>query len=308
MKVAVIDIGTNTFNLLIASKENSSLKLIHVEKEFVFLGKGGINKNLIQEDAIERALVCLDQFKTQANKHEAEEIIAIATSAVRNAENGEEFIAKVLKSTGISIQKISGDQEAHYIYKGARQAISFGNSPSLLMDVGGGSTEFIICNQHEIFWKQSFEVGAARLFEKFHKNDPISELEISAIESYLKDLLEPLFLRCKKENITSLIGSAGAFTSFAKIVASEKNELGKLIKTSSYEFNLQEFESIRINILKSKLDHRYSIPGLISERAPMIVVGTILVNFILKELKISDFKLARFALKEGVASEFLFNN
>lgn len=307
MKVAIIDIGTNTFNLLIASSEQSKLKLEHVDKTFVFLGKGGINKNTIQPDAFERGIQCLETFKTTANQHDCYEIIAIATSAVRNADNGKDFVHQTFLKTGIEIQTISGDREAELIYKGAKQAVDFGTKPTLLMDVGGGSTEFIICDQTQIFWKQSFEVGAARLFEQFHKNDPITSREISEIDNHLASILAPLFNQCNKYKISTLIGSAGAFTSFAKIVANKKQEIEKLKKTSSYEFNLSEFYTVHESLLKTQLNERNSIQGLIQERAPMIVVGTVLVNFILKELKISDFKLARYAMKEGMASEFLFN-
>jgi exopolyphosphatase/guanosine-5'-triphosphate,3'-diphosphate pyrophosphatase len=307
MKVAIIDIGTNTFNLLIASEEDSKLKLDHVDKSFVFLGKGGINKNTIQPDAIERGIQCLKGFKKTASEFGCENILAIATSAVRNAGNGKDFVKQSLEQTGIKIQTISGNREAELIYKGAKQAVDFGSTPVLLMDVGGGSTEFIICDQTQIFWKQSFEVGAARLFEKFHKNDPITTEEITEIDNYLEDLLKPLINQCSRYQISTLIGSAGAFTSFAKIVANKKQEIEKLKKTSSYEFNLSEFYTVHQSLLKTHLNERVSMPGLIQERAPMIVVGTVLVNFILKELKISDFKLARYAMKEGMASEFLFN-
>lgn len=307
MKVAVIDIGTNTFNLLIAEKKSDQLALVHVEKVFVFLGKGGINKNQIQPDAIQRGLQTLKEFKETADSFQVKEVIAIATSAVRNAQNGKKFTDLVFEATQIQIQTIEGDREAELIYKGAREATDFGEKPVLLMDVGGGSTEFIIADRNKIYWKKSFEVGASRLFEKFHQNDPITTPEIKNIEAYLKDFLAPLMEKAKEYNITTLIGSAGAFTSFAKIVANRIKEANKLVKTSEYKFELSEFYSVNDYILKTKLNERYTIKGLVKERAPMIVVGTVLVNFVLQDLNISDFKLARYALKEGVASEYFTN-
>jgi exopolyphosphatase/guanosine-5'-triphosphate,3'-diphosphate pyrophosphatase len=305
MKIAIIDIGTNTFNLLIATKPNRRLIPIEIHKEFVFLGKGGINNNRLQEDAILRGLTTLRKFKKIADNLGASKIIAIATSAVRNAENSKTFIDKTKALTGIEIETISGNQEAEYIYKGAREATNLGNVPILLMDVGGGSTEFIICDKSQVYWKKSIEVGAARLYEAFHKSDPIIPNEVLEIENHLEKILFPILKKAEEFEIETLIGSSGAFTSFAKIIANRLNESEKLVYSSEYAINILEFQNIKDDIINLTLKERYKIPGLIKERAPMIVVGTVLVNFIIKRLNILQFKLARYALKEGVASDFL---
>lgn len=305
MKVAIIDIGTNTFNLLVATQPNRRLIPIEIKKEFVFLGQGGINENKLQDEAILRGLTTLRKFKSIADNLGVKKIIAIATSAVRNAVNGKDFIYKTKALTGIDIKTINGNQEAEYIYKGAREATNFGDSPVLLMDVGGGSTEFIICDKHQVYWKKSIEVGAARLFESFHKHEPIIPDEIEAIESHLDSVLAQVVKKAEAFEIETLIGSSGAFTSFAKIIAYRLNETEKITYSSEYTFDLNEFQQISDHIIDLTLEERYGIPGLINERAPMIVVGTILVNYILKKLHIQHFKLARYALKEGVASDFL---
>jgi exopolyphosphatase/guanosine-5'-triphosphate,3'-diphosphate pyrophosphatase len=305
MKVAVIDIGTNTFNLLVANKPNRRLIPLAVYKEFVFLGKGGINNNIIQDDAILRGLKTIKKFKKIADDQGVSKIIAVGTSAVRNAKNGKDFARKVKSLTGIEIEIINGGLEAEYIYNGAKEATNFGNNPVLLMDVGGGSTEFIICDKHQVYWKKSFELGAARLFEKFHKSEPILKEELEQIENHLEKTLKEVIKKANDFEIEVLIGSSGAFTSFAKMIAHKLNESEKLIDSTDYEFNLLEFEYIKNNVLELTLEERLKVPGLINERAPMIVVGTVLVDFILKQLNIQQFKLARYALKEGVASEFL---
>ncbi len=305
MRVAIIDIGTNTFNLLIASTYRGKLVFKHREKSFVFLGKGGINKNIILDDAFERGLKTLMSYSEISKRYHVSKIIAIATSAVRNATNGSEFIKEVLRKTEIKITPISGKLEAEYIYKGAKCATEFGEKPILLMDIGGGSTEFIICNRTEIFWKQSFEIGATRLFEKFHKTDPILEVEKINITDHLKHELSELFSVAESYEINTLIGSAGTFTSLAKIISSTQDTMIQLKKTSEYQFDLVQFSKIHHELLKLTLTERYKVAGLITERAPMIVVGTILVNFIIQQLKIKNFKLARYSLKEGVASDYL---
>ena len=305
MKVAVIDIGTNTFNLLIAHKPNRRLIPLAIHKEFVFLGKGGINNNTIQDDAILRGLQTIKKFKKIADDLGATKIIAIATSAVRNAKNGNDFARKVKSLTGIDVKIINGNQEAEYIYNGAREATNLGDNPVLIMDVGGGSTEFIICDRYQVYWKKSIEVGAARLFEQFHKSDPILQQEIENIEAHLEKKLNQVIEKALDFEVETLIGSSGAFTSIAKMIAHNLNEPEKLKNSTEYEFDLVEFENIRENIVHLNLEERVKIPGLIKERATMIVVGTVLVKFILEKLNIQQFKLARYALKEGVASEFL---
>ena len=305
MKIAVIDIGTNTFNLLVAHKPNRKLIPIAIHKEFVFLGKGGINSNLILDDAILRGLKTIKKFKEISYKLGVSKIIAIATSAVRNAKNGDDFARKVKSLTGIEIEIINGNLEAEYIYNGAKEATNLGSNPILLMDVGGGSTEFIICDKHEVYWKKSIEVGAARLFEKFHKSDSILKEEIEEIEDHLKKTLDQVIKKASDFEVDTLIGSSGAFTSIAKMIAHRLNEPEKLIYTTEYEFNILEFYNIKENIIHLNLEERLKIPGLIKERAPMIVVGMVLVKFILEKLNIQQFKLSRYALKEGVASKFL---
>lgn len=305
MTVAIIDIGTNTFNLLVASEVNNQLVLEHVEKSFVFLGKGGINENKIQPDAFKRGVKTLEHFTKKAKKFHTTNIIAIATSAVRNATNGIDFEREVLETCGIEIKIISGNTEANYIYKGARAAVDFGSEPILLMDIGGGSTEFIICNNKKIFWKRSFEIGATRLFEKFHKLDPIQDAEIEAIESHLEQELKKLVKAIEIYKPTTLIGSAGAFTSIAKMITHQQGEANKLDKTSHYEYSLSDVSKLHEKIIKSNLNQRLALPGLIPARAPMIVVGTIIVNYIIQQFEIKQFKLARYALKEGVACDHL---
>ena len=237
MKVAVIDIGTNTFNLLVAHKPNRRLIPLAIHKEFVFLGKGGINKNTIQNDAILRGLKTIRKFKNIADQHGVSKIIAIATSAVRNADNARDFAGKVKSLTGIEIEIINGNKEAEYIYNGSREATNFGNNPVLLMDVGGGSTEFIICDKHQIYWKKSIEIGAARLFEQFHKSEPILEEEIESIEYHLEDKLQEVIKKANYFEVETLIGSSGAFTSFAKMIAQKLNEPEKLMYSTEYEFS-----------------------------------------------------------------------
>ena len=308
MNIAVIDLGTNTFNLLIAEIKDNTFKTLHITKEFVKLGEGGINERMIQKMPFKRGVDTLMDYKLIAQQYNCKEIIAIATSAIRNAQNGDEFIQTVKNLTNIDITVIDGNKEAEFIYKGAIGAVELANENALIMDVGGGSTEFIICNPGGLLWKKSVEVGVTRLFEKFHHEDPISIPNILAIQEHLHLLLQEVVYECKKYQVSTLIGSSGAFTSLAAMILCKKNKIELLKGQKSYEFELADYFSIHQILLQSTLNQRLKIDGLIQERAPMIVVGSILVNFIVNQLKISKFKLSRYSLKEGVAYTFAQNN
>jgi exopolyphosphatase/guanosine-5'-triphosphate,3'-diphosphate pyrophosphatase len=307
MNIAVIDLGTNTFNLLIARITDDSFRAIYVTKEFVQLGKGGINSKIIREDAFERGLNTLKRFKKKSTSLNCDTIICIATSAIRNASNGSEFVDVVKQNLDLDIQVIDGNKEAEYIYLGAKHAIEPTHENMLIMDVGGGSTEFIICNDDIILWKQSFEVGAARLFEGFHKSDPISQQEILAIEKHLSITLAPLKNAINEHGITGLIGCSGAFSSFASIIMHIEDNDDMIDSPTEYFFDIKKFFHIHNDLLKSTLQERLALKGLIKQRAPMIVVGAILVNYILKELSVTKFELSKYALKEGVIIDFITN-
>ena len=307
MNIAVIDLGTNTFNLLIAEVNGLEYQPKFATKEFVQLGKGGINNKLIQEDAFIRGLSTLGRFKTIAEEHNCSEIICVATSAIRNAKNGFKFAGQVEKDLGLKLQIIDGNKEAELIYLGAKQAVHIDNGYSLIMDVGGGSTEFIICNAKEIFWKQSFEVGVARLFERFHHSDPITTDEIMAIEQYLQSILEPLTAYAASHKFEKLIGCSGAFSSFAAIILNQEDNEDEIAAPHNYRFNHADFSKTHQLLMTSKVTERLQIKGLVKQRAPMIVVGSILVNYVLNTLNINHFEMSKYALKEGVIADFIKN-
>src|SRR5687767_14440041 len=166
-KFAIIDLGTNTFHLLIAEYDNGRYKISHRERTAVKIGLGGINQGIIQEKGIERAIQALKTFKASIDQHSISKIFAFGTSALRNAHNANEVVEKIMLTTNIDVKIILGDKEAEFIYKGVRSAMELGNVPSLIVDIGGGSVEFIIANREEVFWKKSVEIGAQRLLEKF---------------------------------------------------------------------------------------------------------------------------------------------
>ncbi|MBA3902035.1 MAG: phosphatase [Bacteroidetes bacterium] len=306
MRIAVIDLGTNTFNLLVAEVNSfNHYRILYSTKSPVMLGKGGINKKSITPDAIERGINTLGRYQHKIESFGCNKIYAYATSAVRCAENGIDFISKVKQELGIDINIISGDKEAELIYHGVKLGTRLKDEVSVIMDIGGGSTEFIICNQYQIFWKKSFEIGAARILDQFQPSDPINNLQVSQIENHFENKLDELFEAINHYQAKTLIGSSGSFDTFAEIIAHKFYEPEIVENITEYTFYLNDFYFIHNQLLKSSRDDRLNTPGLIPMRVDMIVIASIFVNYVLNKCNFKKMRLSAYSLKEGVLNELL---
>ncbi len=306
MRIAVIDLGTNTFNLLVAeSRVGSDFKTLYNEKLPVKLGLGGINKGFITDAAFLRGLMAMENYASTIKTWHAAKTLAFATSAVRNATNGKEFVEAVKERTGIEIQIISGAKEAEFISLGVRRAVKLSEKPSLIIDIGGGSTEFIIVDQKEILWKRSFEIGASRLLQRFEPSDPISEDEKNAIADYLGEELKPLWAAGEKFKVSELIGASGSFESLAELVNMRFHSLPGLSNKTECKFHLDECATIHEAILSSTREERLRMKGLVAMRVDLIVVSAILVETVVSKLSITDMRYSSYSLKEGVLWDYL---
>lgn len=303
-RVAVMDLGTNTFHLLIAEGSAADYKEVVHEHDSVKLGEGGINKGIIQPAAYERGITAMQKFRDGINGHGIKHVRAIATSALRNASNGRQFIEDVADKTGIQIELIDGEQEAEYIYKGVKLAGRLTDKTSLIMDIGGGSVEFILCNANTILWKQSFEIGAARLMDKFHRDDPIPSEAINSLRLYLEEQLTTLIAVASKYPVEALIGSSGAFETFVELIELEKgNSFDLAIK--NYDFEFSDLINTTNKLITSSHDERKSMKGIIPIRVDMIVVASLMTRFIIEKLGITKVCMSTYSLKEGVLAEMM---
>lgn len=304
MKVAIIDCGTNTFNLLIVEKREIGYKKLFKNKIAVKLGQGGISKKIIATDAFQRGVEAIEQHLEKIKEHGVLQTLAFATSAIRSTENGWKFVDEIKRKYQLEIQVIDGNKEAELIYHGVKQAIDLGQSNKLIMDIGGGSTEFIIANKNEIFWKQSFQLGVSRLLEKFKPSDPITEENIQEIERFLDQTLEPLFTALNKHGSKTLIGSSGSFDTIAEMIAHKFYSIEILKGKKKYKFQLDDYQWAHQYLLDSDIEKRLSTAGIISMRADMIVLSSIFIQYIITRVKIKKMKLSTYALKEGALDQF----
>jgi len=303
--VAVMDLGTNTFHLLIArgNAENPE-ELFHTTVP-VKLGEGGINNGIIQPAAYQRGIDTMQQFSERISAYNVDKISAIATSALRSAGNGRDFIDEVKAKTGIEIETIDGEREAEYIYEGVKAGKCLTGKNSLILDIGGGSVEFIIGNQGNILWKQSFEIGAARMLDKFHRTDPIPPSSINELNAYLEQTLYSFFEAAKNIDIYNIIGSSGAFETFAEVIELRKGNEFELKKNRKYQFRPEEFIQITDWLIQSSHTERESTKGIIPIRVDMIVSASLITRFVMQKLGVNDVLMSTYSLKEGVLAEAL---
>jgi exopolyphosphatase/guanosine-5'-triphosphate,3'-diphosphate pyrophosphatase len=302
--IAIIDLGTNTCNLLVAAFQDKAYQILFQGKEVVKLGKNGIDKNCLTEDGLERAIRAIKNHQERISGFGVSEIVIIATSAIREAVNQDWFVQQLKISTGLEMQIISGEKEAELIFNGVKLAFGTIEDRSLILDIGGGSNEFILTENNEPIWKQSFPLGMARVIEQIPPSDPISNHEIQQIKTYFESRLDLLWNQTKNIGITSLIGCSGAFDTLADLI--DQTEPGTKIRTKQ-EIPIPDFIRIYESLIASTTSDRYEMKGLEPLRIEMIVPSVIFIKLIIDRLKIQKIYQTDYALREGVLYERIFS-
>lgn len=300
MRIAVIDCGTNTFHLLIADVNDNSFRFVLRRKMVVKLGSERTQPDEIVARRYEKAIRIMVHYASLIEEFGAQKILAAGTAALRDATNGADLIRDIRKASGINVNLISGDEEATLIHKGVCKAVLLSNHTSLVMDIGGGSTEFILCDSEKVIWKQSFRLGGARLLQLIQPSDPFTSNDLEMLESHLEKELKPLFSACKKNPPQQLIGASGSFETFASILLHQQGKPNALRGKTNYNFRLSEYQKLHQVLVKSTYAARLKMPGMLRMRADMIVMASLLLTFVLNKCAINHLKLSTYALKEGL--------
>lgn len=292
---ASIDMGTNTFQLLIADVNGTLFQKIATEDIFVRLGKGGISDGMITVEAMDRAFSALDRLEAKIKEYKVEEVVVAATSAVRSAKNGEAFIKAIFEKYGFNVNILSGDEEAGVIYKGVKTDTQIEDS-AVIMDIGGGSVEFIIANSEEVLWKRSFEIGAQRLYDKFCHEDPINTDHQNQLYTFLKKEISSLLEEIVKFDNPKFIGAAGTFQTIQEVYGTIHNCSPEDVK----EVSIEEYKLMHEKFIGYEREQRFKIPGLIKERVDMIVPASLLLFNVLNLLKVKTIFISSGSLREGL--------
>mgnify|MGYP001060639648 FL=1 len=295
MRKCVIDIGTNTFNLLIAEHSPEELKIIYSTKRGVALGMGGITKGVLTKDAMFRAIEALIEFEIKIKEFEVSDVRLIATAAVREANNSEAFVELVKKEVGRDVFIIDGKQEAKFIFQGVSMCHKF-QSESMIMDIGGGSTEFIRVNQNGIGELISLKIGVSRLYQTFSCSDPFTKSDVEKIESYIENESKGFFLN---KTVECLIGSSGTFETFYELIHKKKYPFS----SETMELEVQPFMESLNDLIFSTQDERNKNEFIIPIRKKMAPFAAVKTRWVLQQLNVKKVLISPFSLKEGALSE-----
>ncbi|MCB9284835.1 MAG: phosphatase [Lewinellaceae bacterium] len=297
-KFAVIDLGTNTFHLLIVeSGPDGGLVELDRERRFIKLAEEGIHR--IGPAAWDRGIRALEDFTAVLRANDVEKVRAFGTAALRTAANGPDFVREIKARTGIEVSMIPGEEEARLIHLGVMQAVPPFSGRSLIMDIGGGSVEFILADDHEVFWAKSFPIGVAVLYKDFHRSDPISVLEMEEVREHLAAVLVPLREAIQRFPAEVLIGASGTFDVLEDVLAREK-------PFPNYgRFAVDRFYPFFRKLLPTTLAQRLAMPEVPPERADMIIVALVLVDYVLNLAPFREILVSHYAMKEGMLVELM---
>ncbi|WP_372650957.1 hypothetical protein [Draconibacterium sp.] len=302
MRIAVIDLGTNTCNLLIAEMNGVNYKLLHQSKEMVKLGDGKIRDNQISDEANLRTKAAFISHKKVMETFGVDEIKVFATSAVRTADNKAEFVAEIEKICACSVEIISGEREAELIFKGVLLAFGKIEFPSVILDIGGGSNELILTHMETILWKESRPTGMSRIINSLDLSDPVSDEQIKELQKFFAEEHHSAIQNCKEKKVATLIGCSGAFDTIADMIdevnPGEKQRVTQVV-------SLEEFYDVYKKLLQSTRDERLQMKGMDYVRVDLIVPAVILIETLISSIGIKQIIQTDFALREGVLYEML---
>lgn len=301
-RIALLDLGTNTFHLLIIElKEGDQWVALGKYKEPVKLGEGGFSKGKIIPDAYARAMQAMRNFQSVIKASGVTTVLAFATSAIRSAANGPQLVQDVLQETGIRIQIIHGNEEAALIHEGVKNGVRLpADKACLLLDIGGGSVEFIVSKNGEALLLRSINIGAARLLEQISPNDPITDAEWKSLQTYVHESCVGLLEELKAFDIDLLVGSSGTFETLAALAAHENKDHLSAEQLNGYRFSRELLQTMISRIRASDQDERMGMRGMDPLRVDMIVVGAGLVHWVAESLDIEACMVSSYALKDGM--------
>ncbi|MEY2459423.1 MAG: exopolyphosphatase / guanosine-5-triphosphate,3-diphosphate pyrophosphatase, partial [Acidimicrobiaceae bacterium] len=299
------DIGTNSIHLLIARPTgNNRFEVIDREKEMVRLGSGSGDMKRLAADAMERGLDTLRRFKQVAASRDAH-VYAVATSAVREAENRNEFVRRAKDEAGVHIAVISGAEEARLIRLGALQAVPAYEQRHFVIDIGGGSTEFIIGEGDEVLGARSLKLGAIRLTERFGLSGAVKRKALDECRQFIRSYLAPVARMAKTLGFDVAIGSSGTIVNLAEMARAARGE-APMRQVSGATLDAAGLAQV-IDVLAAceSVEDRMAIPGLDPKRADIVLGGALVLEQAFAVFGIDEMVVSDFALREGVLLDAL---
>jgi len=305
MRIAAIDVGSNSIHMVVAQVESDGrFRVLDRAKEMVRLGHRTLTNGRLSAEAMNNGIRTLSAFRTLAERQGVLRFKAVATSAVREASNGGDFIQRVKDDVGLRLKVIPGREEARLIYLGVRHAIDLRGESTLLVDAGGGSVEFILSEDDKPVALDSVKIGVARLSEKFLANDPPSARDLDNLESYLSEQLDPILRPIAKRDVRRVIGTSGTMLNLISIAGNLRGNPpdGHL---NNFAVTAEEITRVRRLLTKADRGERLKVKGLDAKRVDTIVAGAYLADFVMQEVGAKEMIACTWALREGVMLDFI---
>ena len=308
-RIAAIDIGTNSFHLLVAAVDPKlrTFRIIQAEKATTRLGERDPETGELTEAAMQRGLETLRQFRDLAASHRVEQIVTAATSAVREAPNGRDFLQTILDDLGMEVDLVSGPEEARLIYLGVLSGMPFGDRPHLLLDIGGGSTELILADGRDARALTSTRVGAVRLQRDFVRDDPMPPQRRSFLQAFIQGSLEPAVdkvrRRIKPGETPVLVATSGTAMAIGSLAASEEERPPR--KLHGYRVTRQSLNQVVDRLITMTPAQRRELAPINDRRAEIIVPGALILQTTMKMLGVGEFVLSERALREGLIVDWM---
>jgi exopolyphosphatase/guanosine-5'-triphosphate,3'-diphosphate pyrophosphatase len=298
IRIAAIDVGSNSVHMIVAQVDaDGSVTTLWRMKEMVGLGRISFPSRRLSAEAIDRAVNTLGRFKQAALQRQCEKIVAVATSAVREATNGGDLIERIRRELKLFVKVVSARDEARLIFQGVRHATSLGDEPHLIVDIGGGSVELIVGDEHGAALLESRKLGAARMTAKFVKSDPISKDDRRALVRHYERELGEVVQQINALSPVRVIGTSGTLENIAAMCG--ESEDGKPV------ISRKSFARVYERLIRSSAAERETIGGLDDQRKEQIVAALILVDWLLDKLSIKKLALCDSALREGILVDYL---
>ena len=311
-RVAAIDIGTNSTHLLVASVDTTlgTFSIEQAEKSTTRLGERDPDSGELTSAGMQRGYETLRRFRDLAISHDVEQIVTAATSAVREAPNGREFLQSIQDGLGMDVDLVSGPEEARLIYLGVLSGMSFGDRPHLLLDIGGGSTELILADGRDARALTSTRVGAVRLQRDFVKDDPIPPQRRSFLQAFIQGSLEPavdkVHRRIKPGEIPVLVATSGTAMAIGALAASEDDR--PPLKLHGYRVSRQRLDRVVEKLVTMTPEQRRDLSPINDRRAEIIVPGALILQTTMQMLGVDELVLSERALREGLIVDWMLRH
>jgi len=303
MRLAAIDIGTNSLHMIVVRvRPDLSFEVIDREKEMVRLGAGGLDGRALTPEAMHAALQVMSKFRRLADSHGVDEIIAVATSATREAENGSDFLKAIVEKTGIRPRVISGTEEARLIHQAAAYGVGLSGEVGIVIDIGGGSVEITRGAGLTMDTGQSFKLGVIRLTERFVKSDPIAARDQRKLTRFIEGETRKFLSQIGKQGFDRVIGTSGTIQSIGAVALAERGETTTL---RNRRITAKQIRRVRKQLVARDLEERLRVPGLEPRRADLAVAGSILLDSIVRRLGAADVTLCDLSLREGIILDYI---